>query len=199
MNISSNMPQYQASWFNICKESSKTKCGAMTIKSEYLKDFEACCKERARIFKEAEASLPKRPMQVKLTDEQKKYLAETYERTDMTEEEYHAFAKDLHEFGILDDQDLADLGVTPGDGSADFFGACMLVGSGSAGVPTAKYSPLSPNMNYDEAGYKFYGGNMLDWVRYHASFRLCDLETQTFTYDRYDHMFNRLCSVLEQM
>ena len=40
---------------------------------------------------------------------------------------------------------------------------------------------------------------MLDWVRYHASFRLCDLETQTFTYDRYDHMFNRLCSVLEQM
>ena len=38
----------------------------------------------------------------KLTDEQKKYLAETYERTDMTEEEYHAFAKDLYEFGILD-------------------------------------------------------------------------------------------------
>ena len=195
MNIPTNMPAMSASWFTGFNDGK-----GFDVKPEHVKDFLACCEEQDRVYREAEASYVKRvPMQVKLTDEQKKYLAETYERTDMTEEEYHAFAKDLHEFGILDDQDLADLGVTPGDGSADFFGACMLVGSGSAGVPTAKYSPLSPNMNYDEAGYKFYGGNMLDWVRYHASFRLCDLETQTFTYDRYDHMFNRLCSVLEQM
>ena len=164
-----------------------------------MKDFLACCEEQDRVYREAEASYVKRvPMQVKLTDEQKKYLAETYERTDMTEEEYHAFAKDLHEFGILDDQDLADLGVTPGDGSADFFGACMLVGVGGMTTSTVRYSPLPPNQNYLGI-YRFGGGNVLDWARYQASFQLCDTDTQSWSYDRFGHLFNRLYSVLEQM
>ena len=190
MNISSNMPQYQASWFNICKESSKTKCGAMTIKSEYLKDFEACCKERARIFKEAEASLPKRPMQVKLTDEQKKYLSETYDRTDMSVEEYHAFANDLYEFGILNDQDLKDMRIRTNelDPLEDGYSDKVVVRSSSYRTDKI-YLPF----NY------YGGGNVLDWARYQASFQLYDSETQTYSYDRIGRLFNRLYSVLEQM
>ena len=112
MNIPTNMPAMSASWFTGFNDGK-----GFGVKPEHVKDFLACCEEQDRVYREAEASYVKRvPMQVKLTDEQKKYLAETYERTDMTEEEYHAFAKDLYEFGILDDQDLADLGVTPGDG-----------------------------------------------------------------------------------
>ena len=194
MNIPSNMPAMSASWFTGFNDGK-----GFDVKPEHVKDFLACCEEQDRVYREAEASYVKRvPMQVKLTDEQKKYLAETYERTDMTEEEYHAFAKDLYEFGILDDQDLADLGVTPGDGSADFFGACMLVGVGGMTTSTVRYSPLPPNQNYLGI-YRFGGGNVLDWARYQASFQLCDTDTQSWGYDRFGHLFNRLYSVLEQM
>lgn len=194
MNIPTNMPAMSASWFTGFNDGK-----GFDVKPEHVKDFLACCEEQDRVYREAEASYVKRvPMQVKLTDEQKKYLAETYERTDMTEEEYHAFAKDLHEFGILDDQDLADLGVTPGDGSADFFGACMLVGVGGMTTSTVRYSPLPPNQNYLGI-YRFGGGNVLDWARYQASFQLCDTDTQSWGYDRFGHLFNRLYSVLEQM
>ncbi len=194
MNIPTNMPAMSASWFTGFNDGK-----GFGVKPEHVKDFLACCEEQDRVYREAEASYVKRvPMQVKLTDEQKKYLAETYERTDMTEEEYHAFAKDLHEFGILDDQDLADLGVTPGDGSADFFGACMLVGVGGMTTSTVRYSPLPPNQNYLGI-YRFGGGNVLDWARYQASFQLCDTDTQSWSYDRFGHLFNRLYSVLEQM
>lgn len=194
MNIPTNMPAMSASWFTGFNDGK-----GFGVKPEHVKDFLACCEEQDRVYREAEASYVKRvPMQVKLTDEQKKYLAETYERTDMTEEEYHAFAKDLHEFGILDDQDLADLGVTPGDGSADFFGACMLVGVGGMTTSTVRYSPLPPNQNYLGI-YRFGGGNVLDWARYQASFQLCDTDTQSWGYDRFGHLFNRLYSVLEQM
>ncbi len=194
MNIPTNMPAMSASWFTGFNDGK-----GFDVKPEHVKDFLACCEEQDRVYREAEASYVKRvPMQVKLTDEQKKYLAETYERTDMTEEEYHAFAKDLHEFGILDDQDLADLGVTPGDGSADFFGACMLVGVGGMTTSTVRYSPLPPNQNYLGI-YRFGGGNVLDWARYQASFQLCDTDTQSWSYDRFGHLFNRLYSVLEQM
>ncbi|MDE6934967.1 MAG: hypothetical protein K2P26_05095 [Oscillospiraceae bacterium] len=194
MNIPTNMPAMSASWFTGFNDGK-----GFDVKPEHVKDFLACCEEQDRVYREAEASYVKRvPMQVKLTDEQKKYLAETYERTDMTEEEYHAFAKDLYEFGILDDQDLADLGVTPGDGSADFFGACMLVGVGGMTTSTVRYSPLPPNQNYLGI-YRFGGGNVLDWARYQASFQLCDTDTQSWGYDRFGHLFNRLYSVLEQM
>ena len=194
MNIPTNMPAMSASWFTGFNDGK-----GFGVKPEHVKDFLACCEEQDRVYREAEASYVKRvPMQVKLTDEQKKYLAETYERTDMTEEEYHAFAKDLYEFGILDDQDLADLGVTPGDGSADFFGACMLVGVGGMTTSTVRYSPLPPNQNYLGI-YRFGGGNVLDWARYQASFQLCDTDTQSWSYDRFGHLFNRLYSVLEQM
>ena len=194
MNIPTNMPAMSASWFTGFNDGK-----GFDVKPEHVKDFLACCEEQDRVYREAEASYVKQvPMQVKLTDEQKKYLAETYERTDMTEEEYHAFAKDLHEFGILDDQDLADLGVTPGDGSADFFGACMLVGVGGMTTSTVRYSPLPPNQNYLGI-YRFGGGNVLDWARYQASFQLCDTDTQSWSYDRFGHLFNRLYSVLEQM
>ena len=194
MNIPTNMPAMSASWFTGFNDGK-----GFDVKPEHVKDFLACCEEQDRVYREAEASYVKQvPMQVKLTDEQKKYLAETYERTDMTEEEYHAFAKDLHEFGILDDQDLADLGVTPGDGSADFFGACMLVGVGGMTTSTVRYSPLPPNQNYLGI-YRFGGGNVLDWARYQASFQLCDTDTQSWGYDRFGHLFNRLYSVLEQM
>ena len=194
MNIPTNMPAMSASWFTGFNDGK-----GFDVKPEHVKDFLACCEEQDRVYREAEASYVKRvPMQVKLTDEQKKYLAETYERTDMTEEEYHAFAKDLHEFGILDDQDLADLGVTPGDGSADFFGACMLVGVGGMTTSTVRYSPLPPNQNYLGI-YRFGGGNVLDWARYQASFQLCDTDTQSWGSDRFGHLFNRLYSVLEQM
>ena len=194
MNIPTNMPAMSASWFTGFNDGK-----GFDVKPEHVKDFLACCEEQDRVYREAEASYVKRvPMQVKLTDEQKKYLSETYERTNMTEEEYHAFAKDLHEFGILDDQDLADLGVTPGDGSADFFGACMLVGVGGMTTSTVRYSPLPPNQNYLGI-YRFGGGNVLDWARYQASFQLCDTDTQSWGYDRFGHLFNRLYSVLEQM
>ena len=194
MNIPTNMPAMSASWFTGFNDGK-----GFDVKPEHVKDFLACCEEQDRVYREAEASYVKRvPMQVKLTDEQKKYLSETYERTNMTEEEYHAFAKDLHEFGILDDQDLADLGVTPGDGSADFFGACMLVGVGGMTTSTVRYSPLPPNQNYLGI-YRFGGGNVLDWARYQASFQLCDTDTQSWSYDRFGHLFNRLYSVLEQM
>ena len=194
MNIPTNMPAMSASWFTGFNDGK-----GFDVKPEHVKDFLACCEEQDRVYREAEASYVKQvPMQVKLTDEQKKYLSETYERTDMTEEEYHAFAKDLHEFGILDDQDLADLGVTPGDGSADFFGACMLVGVGGMTTSTVRYSPLPPNQNYLGI-YRFGGGNVLDWARYQASFQLCDTDTQSWSYDRFGHLFNRLYSVLEQM
>lgn len=194
MNIPTNMPAMSASWFTGFNDGK-----GFDVKPEHVKDFLACCEEQDRVYREAEASYVKRvPMQVKLTDEQKKYLSETYERTDMTEEEYHAFAKDLYEFGILDDQDLADLGVTPGDGSADFFGACMLVGVGGMTTSTVRYSPLPPNQNYLGI-YRFGGGNVLDWARYQASFQLCDTDTQSWGYDRFGHLFNRLYSVLEQM
>ena len=194
MNIPTNMPAMSASWFTGFNDGK-----GFGVKPEHVKDFLACCEEQDRVYREAEASYVKRvPMQVKLTDEQKKYLAETYERTDMTEEEYHAFAKDLYEFGILDDQDLADLGVTPRDGSADFFGACMLVGVGGMTTSTVRYSPLPPNQNYLGI-YRFGGGNVLDWARYQASFQLCDTDTQSWGYDRFGHLFNRLYSVLEQM
>ncbi len=194
MNIPTNMPAMSASWFTGFNDGK-----GFDVKPEHVKDFLACCEEQDRVYREAEASYVKQvPMQVKLTDEQKKYLSETYERTNMTEEEYHAFAKDLHEFGILDDQDLADLGVTPGDGSADFFGACMLVGVGGMTTSTVRYSPLPPNQNYLGI-YRFGGGNVLDWARYQASFQLCDTDTQSWGYDRFGHLFNRLYSVLEQM
>ena len=194
MNIPTNMPAMSASWFTGFNDGK-----GFDVKPEHVKDFLACCEEQERVYREAEASYVKRvPMQVKLTDEQKKYLSETYERTDMTEEEYHAFAKDLYEFGILDDQDLADLGVTPGDGSADFFGACMLVGVGGMTTSAVRYSPLPPNQNYLGI-YRFGGGNVLDWARYQASFQLCDTDTQSWGYDRFGHLFNRLYSVLEQM
>ena len=194
MNIPTNMPAMSASWFTGFNDGK-----GFDVKPEHVKDFLACCEEQDRVYREAEASYVKRvPMQVKLTDEQKKYLSETYERTNMTEEEYHAFAKDLHEFGILDDQDLADLGVTPGDGSADFFGACMLVGVGGMTTSTVRYSPLPPNQNYLGI-YRFGGGNVLDWARYQASFQRCDTDTQSWSYDRFGHLFNRLYSVLEQM
>ena len=194
MNIPTNMPAMSASWFTGFNDGK-----GFDVKPEHVKDFLACCEEQDRVYREAEASYVKQvPMQVKLTDEQKKYLSETYERTNMTEEEYHAFAKDLHEFGILDDQDLADLGVTPGDGSADFFGACMLVGVGGMTTSTVRYSPLPPNQNYLGI-YRFGGGNVLDWARYQASFQLCDTDTQSWSYDRFGHLFNRLYSVLEQM
>ena len=194
MNIPTNMPAMSASWFTGFNDGK-----GFDVKPEHVKDFLACCEEQDRVYREAEASYVKQvPMQVKLTDEQKKYLSETYERTNMTEEEYHAFAKDLHEFGILDDQDLADLGVTPGDGSADFFGACMLVGVGGMTTSTVRYSPLPPNQNYLGI-YRFGGGNVLDWARYQASFQLCDTDTQSWGFDRFGHLFNRLYSVLEQM
>lgn len=192
MKIPDNMPKMPGSWFNIEKDN-------WGVKPEHVKDFLECCKEQDRVYREAEERYVKQvPMQVKLTDEQKKYLSETYERTDMTVEEFHAFAKDLHEFGILDDQDLADLGVTPGDGSADFLGACMLVGVGGITTSTVRYSPLPPNLNYLGI-YRFGGGNVLDWARYQASFQLCDTDTQSWSYDRFGHMYNRLYSVLEQM
>lgn len=192
MKIPDNIPKMPGSWFNIEKDN-------WGVKPEHVKDFLECCAEQDRVYREAEASYVKQvPMQAKLTDEQKKYLSENYERTDMTVEKFHAFAKDLHELGVLDDQDLADLGVTAGDGSADFLGACMYVGVGGVGTVTAKFSPLNPNMNY-EGVYRFCGGNALDWARYQASFQLYNPDTQALTYDRLGHMYNRLFSVLEQM
>lgn len=194
MKIPDNMPTMPGSWFNGLNDGK-----GFGVKPEHMKDFLECCAEQDRIYREAEARYVKQvPMQVKLTDEQKKYLSENYERTDMTVEEFHAFAKDLHELGVLDDQDLADLGVTAGDGSADFFGACMYVGVGGVGSTIVRYSPLSPNLNYLGV-YRFCGGNALDWARYQASFQMWNPDTKTDSYDRFGHIYNRLYSVLEQM
>jgi hypothetical protein len=190
MNISSNMPQYQRSWFTDFEKIPGSNRGVMTIKSEHLKDFEACCKERARIFKEAEASLPKRPMEVKLTDEQKKYLSETYDRTDMSVEEYHAFANDLYEFGILNDQDLKDMRIRTNE--------LVPLEDGYSDKVVLRSSSYRTNKIYLPFNY-YGGGNVLDWARYQASFRLYDSETQTHIHDRISRLFTRLCSVLEQM
>ena len=65
------MPAMSASWFTGFNDGK-----GFGVKPEHVKDFLACCEEQDRVYREAEASYVKRvPMQVKLTDEQKKYLA----------------------------------------------------------------------------------------------------------------------------
>ena len=187
MNVGSDMPQYMAHWFTEPVIRPGHTGGFATIKPEYMEQFQQVYKERCAIAKAEEASLPPRPMQVKLTDEQKSYLSRTYNRSNMSAEEYEAFAEDLHTFGILNGKDLEDLRLRGG--------GFVLLEDAPCGTWS---SPLLPAENDCLFG-SYGGGNVFDWVRYRASLQLYDEETGTYSYDRVGRLFNRLYSVLEQI
>lgn len=187
LNVNSNLPQYMAHWFTEPVIEPGHTGGFATVKPEYMDEVRQVYKERLTIAKTAEAKRPLRPMKVELTDEQKGYLSKTYNRNNMSVEEYEAFAEDLHTFGILNEKDLENL---------------QLRGSGFVPLEEAPggnwLSPLLPAENYCLFG-SYGGGNVFDWARYRASLQCYDEETGTYSYDRGGRLFNRLYSVLEQM
>lgn len=120
---------------------------------------------------------------VKLTDEQKKYLSETYNTQNMSQKDFEAFVEDLHKFGILSDKDKSILGY--GDDDLRCF---RTVCSVAPHVPGRNYNTLSDC-----------DGNVLAWTKYQSSVEHFDPQAKKFYHSSASVLFARLHSVLQQI
>lgn len=100
-----------------------------------------------------------------LTDEQKEYLADNYNPSNMSQDEYQAFVNDLCKFGILEEQDkdyVSCSSLVPLDLSIP---ACEIT----------KMVPGKPKFNFDDCN-----DNVLDWANFALPLNRLTLATKLF-------------------
>ncbi len=120
---------------------------------------------------------------VRLTDEQRKYLSERYDTENMTKEEFGAFVEDLYKFGILSDKDKSNLGY--GDDDLRCF---RTVCSVAPHVPGRNYNTLSDC-----------DGNVLAWTKYQSAIEHFDPQAKQFYHSSTALLYARLHNILQQM
>lgn len=119
-----------------------------------------------------------------LTDEQKEYLADNYNPSNMSQDEYQAFVNDLCKFGILEEQDkdyVSCSSLVPLDLSIP---ACEIT----------KMVPGKPKFNFDDCN-----DNVLDWAKFRSTFESFDSCNKTFQKTRSAILFGKIEDVLTQI
>lgn len=176
-----------ASWFTIVPGSEHGNVAMATLKGSYLKEAQKIAQEKiaAHTAADVQAAMTEKTDQVKLTDEQKKHLSDTYRPHNMSQEEYTAFTKDLERFGVLTADDRRLLGCDEKKGLS------LSPIEEQCGVWV---SDISNALSFEDCS-----GNLLDWVRYRTSFQKYDPASGAFYRDRETRLYEKLSSVLQQM
>lgn len=175
------------SWFTRVPGTEHGNVAVATLKGSYLKEAQKIAQEKIAAYTAADiqAARTEKTDRVKLTDEQKKYLADTYRPREMSREEYVAFARDLEKFGIInaDDRRLLGCGEKKGLSLSPVGERCG-----------AWVSDISSALSFEDCR-----GNLLDWVRYRASFQKYDPASGAFYRDREARLYEKLSSALQQI
>lgn len=119
-----------------------------------------------------------------LSAEQKQYLSETYNPTDMAQEDYQALLDDLCKFGVLTEEDKGYLS----------YGGLQKL---DLSEPSCVITPMVPGRPMDTLSDC--KGNALEWTRFQASFESFDPASRTFGKSMSAVLFGKVRDVLEQI
>ena len=153
--------QFQAEWFNHVGNAALPYA---VPKTEYQNLFRQTAEAVQNQAKQNYADLTQRMQaggtRVKLTEEQKEYLAENFSPDDMTYGEYRSFLDTLCRFGVLEEQDRNFLNYGVGDSELELIPL-------EYAFEGSRITPQGAG-DYDSS-FASCGGRVLDWARYRAA------------------------------
>ncbi len=161
MVTSANAPRFQTEWFN---QVGNAALPYAVPKTEYQNLFRQTAEAVQNQAKQNYADLTQRMQaggtRVKLTEEQKEYLAENFSPDDMTYGEYRSFLDTLCRFGVLEEQDRNFLNYGVGDSELELIPL-------EYAFEGSRITPQGAG-DYDSS-FASCGGRVLDWARYRAA------------------------------
>lgn len=160
------------------------------VKAEYADLVQEALKEQQKEVTESLADrLKDSGATVQLTEEQKKYLSETFDPENMSKLEYQAFLDKLCEFGVLDeaDKDYAGCGVK---GCGLDLTPLSHVRTGASMVP-ARGNPMGYTQFFSSSR-----GNVADWAKYLSGIMDWNEETNSWQKRPEAVLFGKVCDVL---
>jgi len=181
---------FSANWFNYkpIDPTGKVQGQYAILKPEHKKDVENFYSaQRERHIQETRELQPEinASGSVKLTDEQKAALSEKYDPNHMSREDYVSFVDNLYEYGILEGNDR-DWVQARADG-------LTLV------LPGATHTFQASGVPYQSERFDDYGGDVLSWAKYMASFEYFDELTMDFAPTKSALLFGKIEDVLSQI
>ena len=174
-------------WFTFTPDPAGGRVSFAGVKSEHLKDVQNAMKERIAQQRAADIDQSKRfdiNPDVRLTQEQMDHLKENYDPTDMTQEQYNAFIKDLEAFGVLSGVDSTLVGAD--------YGSQLIPLEYCVGAGVCAATELGTTLDS-------YQGDALAWTKYRASFLSADPDTGKFYRNKQSLLFGKLENVLRRM
>lgn len=160
------------------------------VKTEYADLVQEALKEQQKEVTESLADrLKDSGATVQLTEEQKKYLSETFDPENMSKLEYQAFLDKLCEFGVLDeaDKDYVGYGVK---GCGLDLTPLSHVRTGASMVP-ARGNPMGYTQFFSSSR-----GNVADWAKYLSGIMGWNEETNSWQKRPEAVLFGKVYDVL---
>lgn len=183
-------PVFQKEWFRFSE-------GYGFAKAEFQDQISAAFAEMERQSVQSYEAFSQRVRQsgrdVKLTREQKQYLAENFDPKNMSFSEYQSFIDKLCEFGILDeaDKDYVSCGAAGYELEMIPLGA---VQNGGYLTPGDLYNPMSYSKAFSSSK-----GNVLDWADYLSRLTVLDQKTTSWQKTPESILFGKIRDVLEKI
>lgn len=184
---------FQKEWFDYVPAGDSGLYGVP--KTEYQDLFNQTVKALEEQSKKNYESLTERVRasgsEVKLTEEQKQYLTESFNPKNMSRSEYQEFIDKLCEFGVLDEADKPY--VSYGQAGSDLELIPLSVVNGRAYLMAANgYNPKGYTNSFSSSR-----GNALNWASYLASIQVWD--RGSFRLKPEAVLFGRIKDVLEEI
>lgn len=160
------------------------------LRPECKSDFQALIAEQRTkakedaVQREAQADNPDRPPL--LSEEEFKALADRYDSSDMSQEDYEALFDELCGKGIFSPEDKDMMGLGPSG----------LVKLDWGSIGTASCVPMGQDHG---SFFPAEGGDLLSFARYQASFRFMDPVSGSWFKTKPASLYETLADILEQM